>query len=101
LTYSLLIPREETGIRNFCLWALGFAVLTLRKINRHLGYTDGDRVKISRLSVKTTILATRWTRQNDALLRLLFSLAATGLPLSPTSTACGESAATPQSPEII
>jgi farnesyl-diphosphate farnesyltransferase len=101
LTYSLLIPSEEAGIRSFCLWALGFAVLTLRKINRHLDYTDGERVKISRLSVKATILATRWTRQNDALLRLLFSLAATGLPLSPVSPACGEPAASSQSPETI
>ncbi|HTM08744.1 MAG TPA: hypothetical protein VL754_10170 [Verrucomicrobiae bacterium] len=76
-------------------------MLTLRKINRHLDYTDGERVKISRLSVKATILATRWTRQNDALLRLLFSLAATGLPLSPVSPACGEPAASSQSPETI
>lgn len=88
LTYSLLIPRHETGIRNFCLWAIGLAVLTLRKINRHLDYTDGNQVKISRLSVKGTILATRSTRQNSALLKLLFSIAATGLPLSPTSTRC-------------
>jgi farnesyl-diphosphate farnesyltransferase len=83
LTYSLLIPRHETGIRNFCLWAIGLAVLTLRKISRHLDYTDGNQVKISRLSVKGTILATRSTRQNDALLKLLFSIAATGLPFSP------------------
>src|SRR5919198_165901 len=38
LTYTLLIPRNEIGIRNFCLWAIGFALLTLRKINRCLHY---------------------------------------------------------------
>lgn len=82
LAYSLLIPNKETGVRNFCLWAIGLAVLTLRKINRHVDYTDGNQVKISRLSVKGTILATRLTLQNDTLLKLLFSLVAWRLPLS-------------------
>ena len=34
LDYTLLIPGKETGIRRFCLWAIGLAVLTLRKIER-------------------------------------------------------------------
>ncbi len=80
VAYSLLIPKTESGIRKFCLWAIGLAVLTLRKIHRHLDYTDGGRVKISRLSVKGTILATGLTLQSDVLLRLLFSIAARGLP---------------------
>jgi farnesyl-diphosphate farnesyltransferase len=80
LSYSLLIPKEETGIRNFCLWAIGLAVLTLRKINKHLYYTDGSQVKVSRSSVKGTILATRLAVQNDRLLKLLFSIVARGLP---------------------
>jgi farnesyl-diphosphate farnesyltransferase len=83
LSYSLLIPKEETGVRNFCLWAIGLALLTLRKINRHVDYTDGTQVKISRLSVKGTILAARWAGQNDTLLKLLFSVAALGLPSAP------------------
>ncbi len=81
LAYTLLIPKQETGIRNFCLWAIGLAVLTLRKINNHLDYTDGSQVKISRLSVKGTILATQLARQNGTLLKLLFYLAAWPLPL--------------------
>ena len=81
LAYSLLIPKQETGIRYFCLWATGLAVLTLRKINNHLDYTDGNQVKISRLSLKGTILATQLARQNDTLLKLLFYLAAWPLPL--------------------
>jgi farnesyl-diphosphate farnesyltransferase len=86
LTYTLLIPRQEVGIRNFCLWAIGFALLTLRKINKNLDYTDGSQVKISRLSVKGTVLMSRLAVQNDGLLRLLFYLAAFRLPLTPTST---------------
>ena len=86
LSYSLLIPKHEAEIRNFCLWAIGLAVLTLRKINNHLDYTDGNQVKISRFSVKGTILATRLTRQNNALLKLLFYIAAWRLPSSPAPT---------------
>jgi farnesyl-diphosphate farnesyltransferase len=86
VSYSLLIPKAEIGIRNFCLWAIGLAVLTLHKINNHLHYTDGNQVKISRLSVKGTIMATRLTVQNDALLKLLFSIAAWRLPSAPAPT---------------
>src|ERR1700733_2703202 len=32
LAFTLLIPGKETGIRRFCLWAIGLAVLTLKKI---------------------------------------------------------------------
>src|SRR5215475_11036872 len=86
VAYSLLIPKQETGIRKFCLWAIGLAVLTLRKINNHLDYTDGSQVKISRSSVKGTILATRLTLQYNSLLKLLFSIAAWRLPPSPVPT---------------
>ena len=41
LNYTLLIPRTETGIRRFCLWAIGLAVLTLRKIVRAMTPTAG------------------------------------------------------------
>jgi farnesyl-diphosphate farnesyltransferase len=80
VSYSLLIPKQETGIRYFCLWAIGLALLTLRKINNRSHYTDGSQVKISKLSVKGTILATRLTVKNDALLKLLCHIAAWRLP---------------------
>jgi farnesyl-diphosphate farnesyltransferase len=80
LAYTLLITKQENGIRNFCLWAIGLAVLTLRKINKHLDYTAEKQVKISRLSVKATILATQLTGQSDALLKFLFNLASWRLP---------------------
>jgi farnesyl-diphosphate farnesyltransferase len=81
LNYTLLIPRREIGIRNFCLWAIGLAVLTLRKINRHLDYTEGSQVKISRTSVKGTVVASRLAVRHDHVLRLLFYAASLGLPL--------------------
>jgi farnesyl-diphosphate farnesyltransferase len=81
LQYTLLIPRREAAIRNFCLWSIGMAVLTLRKINRHVDFRSGQVVKISRRSVKATIFASRLCARNDPALRLLFRAAAAGLPI--------------------
>jgi farnesyl-diphosphate farnesyltransferase len=80
LTYTQLIPSHETGIRNFCLWALGMAVLTLRKIKKHLDFSESNQVKISRKSVKATIIATRLAGRNNLLLSLLFNIAGRNLP---------------------
>lgn len=72
LAYTLLVPKEETGIRRFCLRALGMAVLTLRKIYRHLDFTSGQEVKITKRSVRATIMVTNLSVSKDALLRFLF-----------------------------
>jgi len=80
LRYTLLIPPHETGIRRFCLWALGMAVLTLRKINNNPDFNAGQQVKISRRSVKATIFFTNLFTRHNGLLRLLFRLTAHGLP---------------------
>ncbi|MDX1431946.1 MAG: phytoene/squalene synthase family protein [Gammaproteobacteria bacterium] len=82
LRYTLLIPARERGIRRFCLWALGMAVLTLRKIYGHLDYSEGQQVKISRSSVKATVLVTSASAGQDWLLKLLFELSTRGLPVS-------------------
>ena len=79
LRYTQLIPSHETGIRNFCLWALGMAVLTLKKIKENLGFVRSEDVKISRNSVKTTILATKLVGRSNYLLGLLFGFVSQGL----------------------
>ena len=79
LSYTLLIPSHETGIRNFCFWALGMAVLTLKKIKNNLGFTDSNQVKISRNSVKVTIFTTRVSVKNNALLSMLFNFMSRGI----------------------
>lgn len=73
LTYTQLLPAHETGLRNFCLWALGMAVLTLNKIKQNLDFNQSNQVKITRNSVKATILTTRLIGRNNALLSLLFN----------------------------
>jgi farnesyl-diphosphate farnesyltransferase len=79
LTYTLLLPSHETGIRNFCLWALGMAVLTLKKINDNLDFKQSSQVKISRQSVKATILLSKLTVRNNFLLTLFFKLTSRSL----------------------
>jgi farnesyl-diphosphate farnesyltransferase len=74
LRYTLLIPAHETGIRNFCLWALGMAVLTLKKIKQNLNFNQSSQVKISRNSVKATILTSKLTVRCNRLLSLIFNL---------------------------
>ncbi|MGA2839267.1 MAG: phytoene/squalene synthase family protein [Steroidobacteraceae bacterium] len=82
LEYTLLIPGKEAGIRRFCLWAIGLAVLTLQKINRNPEFTAGVQVKVSRRAVAMTRSLTDIARRNDWMLRRLFALAARGLPLA-------------------
>ncbi len=80
LKYTLLIPAEEKGIRRFSLWAIGMAILTIRKIYKNVDFTNGDRVKITRNSVKATILISNMTVKNDFLIRSFFEIARTGIP---------------------
>ncbi len=82
LAYSLLMPRHETGIRKFCLWAIGMAVFTLQKLNRKRDYSCSNDVKISRGTLKKVILLSNATLRSDLLLKALFKLAARGLPLA-------------------
>jgi len=82
LDYTLLIPGRETGIRRFCLWAIGLAVLTLRKIDHNPRFTAGVQVKVTRSAVAMTRILTNAAVRRDAVLRLLFATAAHGLPLA-------------------
>ncbi len=80
LAYTLKIPRREAGIRKFCLWAIGMAILTLRKINKKRDYRSGREVKISRRAVKAVILVTNASLRSNLLLKALFGLTTRGLP---------------------
>ena len=82
LDYTLLIPRKETGIRRFCLWAIGLAVLTLRKIEHNPRFTSGAQVKVTRSTVALTRVLTNVAGHGDWMLRILFAQAARGLPLA-------------------
>ncbi len=80
LTYTCLLPAEEKGIRKFCLWALGMAILTLNKINQHRDFSENTQVKITRRSVKATIFTTSLFASNNWVLTQLFSVVSRNLP---------------------
>jgi farnesyl-diphosphate farnesyltransferase len=82
LDYTLLIPSKETGIRRFCLWAIGLAALTLRKIEHNPRFTAGVQVKVTRSAVAMTRLSTDVAGRSNWMLRWLFAQAARGLPLA-------------------
>jgi farnesyl-diphosphate farnesyltransferase len=85
LAFTLLIPSAEVGIRRFCLWAIGMAVLTLRKLAATPGFTSGSQVKISHAAVGLTQLLSNGAVRSNFLLGRLFAAAASGLPLASLS----------------
>jgi len=85
LEYTLLIPPEEKGIRRFCFWALGMALLTLRRIDRRRDFQSGREVKISRADVKAAMVATELVISGRRRANWLFERAAKNLPDSPLS----------------
>ena len=80
LRYILIIPAREAGIRRHCLWALGMAVLTLRRIHATPAFKDGQEVKISRRSVRAVTLVTSTLVRSNLALKLLFKALTRGLP---------------------
>jgi farnesyl-diphosphate farnesyltransferase len=80
LIYTSMIPPQEKGIRRFCLWAIGMAILTLNKINQHRDFSEGTQVKITRRSVKATIVTTSLFARYNWVLDLLFKIASKNLP---------------------
>ncbi len=82
LRYTLIIPTQEKGLRRFCLWALGMAVLTLEKIRKNPEFTQGQQVKISRRSVKVTIFLTSLFVGQDRILNYLFQFSGRHLPMA-------------------
>jgi len=82
MEYTCLIPKREAGIRKFCFWAIGLAVMTLRKIHRNPAFTSGAEVKVSRRTVKVTVVTTNLTLMSNRALRLIFARAADSLPLA-------------------
>src|SRR5262249_49670110 len=86
LAFTLLIPAKETGILRFCLWALGRSILTLRNISSTPGFPSGKQVKVTGSAVAVPRLTTNMTVRNNWMLRRLFDIAASGVPLAPPGT---------------
>ena len=84
LQYAITLPRHETGIRLFILWAPAMAFLTLRRIHKKPTFQSGQEVKISRREVKTVIFVTKVLIRSNTALKILFKVLTRNLP-SPTN----------------
>lgn len=80
LTFTLMIPARERGMRRFCLWAIAMAVKTLAKINKDRHYHDPASTKITRNSLRRIILLCNASVRSDVLSGLLFAQLARKLP---------------------
>ena len=83
MRFVLMLPAHETGIRRFCLWPLGMAVLTLRRIHAAPEFRSGQDVKISRRSVRGVTTVTSALVRSNLALGLLFKGLTRGLPQGP------------------
>ena len=80
LSYTLMIPKAEQGYRNFCLWAIGMALLTLKNINKQPDFQQSSQIKISHNKVKIIFVVTRFIGRSNGLVKLFFKRVARGLP---------------------
>jgi farnesyl-diphosphate farnesyltransferase len=79
----LALPREERGLRLFCLWPLFLAVMTLRKLYGNEAVLEPRPVKVSRRTVKWVVGATKLLVARDAALRVMFAALTASLPRLP------------------
>ncbi len=82
MQYTLKIPPDQTGMRDFCLWAIAMAILTLRRIAANPHFRSGEEVKISRDSVYRVVWMTRLLHRSNGLLDLAFRVGAKPLALA-------------------
>jgi farnesyl-diphosphate farnesyltransferase len=78
--YVMGLPREEHGIRLFCLWPLFLAVMTLRKLHGNGQVLESKPVKVSRRTVKWVLGSTKLLVAQDRALKLLFAALTAPLP---------------------
>jgi farnesyl-diphosphate farnesyltransferase len=81
LSYTLQIPGRHGGIRRFCFWSVGLALLTLRRIHGTPDYASQHAVKVSRKAVGSVVMAVKAAGRSDSALKVLFACWSRGLPL--------------------
>lgn len=79
LSYILLIPKHEIGMRRFCFLAFGLAVMTLEKIATREGFNNKAEVKVSRNAVWIFYGFTKLASSNDLPMKSFFYLASSHL----------------------
>lgn len=78
--YIRLLPAGEAGIRRYCLWAVGMALLSLRRIHANPHFCGEKEVRITRSQVRGVIAATSACASFNPALSLLFAWLGRSLP---------------------
>ncbi len=79
MTYILLIPKQEHGMRRFCFLAFGLAVMTLSKIANRSDFHNKDEVKLSKNTVMQFYAFTKAAVKSDMLMKTFFHLSSRAL----------------------
>jgi farnesyl-diphosphate farnesyltransferase len=79
MSYILLIPKNEIGVRRFCFLAFGLAVMTLEKIAARKEFINKAEIKLSRNTVWLFYGFTKLTASNDILMQFFFYAASNKL----------------------
>lgn len=79
LTYTLLIPKVDDGMRRFCFLAFGLAVMTLEKIATRQELNNKTEIKLSRKSVWIFYGFTKIAADYDFMMKAFFYLASVRL----------------------
>ena len=74
MSYILLIPANEVGMRRFCFLAFGLAVMTLEKIAARKEFSNKSEVKLSRNTVWLFYTFTKIAASNPLLMKVFFYL---------------------------
>jgi farnesyl-diphosphate farnesyltransferase len=72
MSYILLIPGNESGMRRFCFLAFGLAVMTLEKIAARKEFNNKSEVKLSRNTVWIFYAFTKIAASNAFLMKPFF-----------------------------
>ncbi len=79
LSYILLLPNNEVGMRRFCLLAFGLAVMTLEKIAKRETLSNKVEMKLSRNIVWIFYGFTKLAASNDFLIKAFFYITSSRL----------------------
>ena len=79
LSYILLIPKTDIGIRRFCFLAFGLAVMNLNKIAGKVQFTSTHEVKLTRKTVGAFYNLAKYISTSDLLIQAFFYLSSARL----------------------
>lgn len=74
--YTRLIPRQEHGIRRYCLWPVMLALLILRRLHRR----HDQPCRLGPATIRMAVWVSRAMARSNILLTVGFALTSLGLP---------------------